>query len=202
MRKIFIHIGILVILSIFIFWGTLKYLDSYTNHDAELIEISDLKGLNISVALANLRQNGLEGIVTDTVYKDGVEKLAVINQNPVAGMRVKQGRKVYLVVNLDAIPMVKVPDLANKSSLNQARNVLIRSHLRLGKVIKKVSTSVRTDTDQPILAQYFSGTQNPIEPGTMIERNSTIDLVVGVYSLEESDSMLTDESTIIKGDNF
>ncbi|CAI8178023.1 MAG: Uncharacterised protein [Bacteroidia bacterium] len=184
-----IHFGLICSVSILIGLGVLWYLKIYTNHDSDLIEVTDLSGKDSNDALKYLENIGLEGEVTDTVYKDGVEKLAVINQNPAPGMMVKPGRKVYLVININSIPMVSVPDLANKSSLSQARNILIRKHLKLGKLTEQISSFVKSKNDQPILAQYYPGTDKPIKPGTMVERNSLIDLVVGISGSIDSDSV-------------
>lgn len=189
MKKILIHFGLICSISILIGLGVLWYLKIYTNHDSDLIEVTDLSGKDSNDALKYLENIGLEGEVTDTVYKDGVEKLAVINQNPAPGMMVKPGRKVYLVININSIPMVSVPDLANKSSLSQARNILIRKHLKLGKLTEQISSFVKSKNDQPILAQYYPGTNKPIKPGTMVERNSLIDLVVGISGSMDSDSV-------------
>lgn len=189
MKKILIHFGLICSISILIGLGVLWYLKIYTNHDSDLIEVTDLSGKDSNDALKYLENIGLVGEVTDTVYKDGVEKLAVINQNPAPGMMVKPGRKVYLVININSIPMVSVPDLANKSSLSQARNVLIRKHLKLGKLTEQISSFVKSKNDQPILAQYYPGTDKPIKPGTMVERNSLIDLVVGISGSMDSDSV-------------
>lgn len=189
MKKILIHFGLICSVSILIGLGVLWYLKIYTNHDSDLIEVTDLSGKDSNDALKYLENIGLEGEVTDTVYKDGVEKLAVINQNPAPGMMVKPGRKVYLVININSIPMVSVPDLANKSSLSQARNVLTRKHLKLGKLTEQISSFVKSKNDQPILAQYYPGTDKPIKPGTMVERNSLIDLVVGISGSIDSDSV-------------
>ena len=189
MKKILIHFGLICSISILIGLGVLWYLKIYTNHDSDLIEVTDLSGKDSNDALKYLENIGLEGEVTDTVYKDGVEKLAVINQNPAPGMMVKPGRKVYLVININSLPMVSVPDLANKSSLSQARNILIRKHLKLGKLTEQISSFVKSKNDQPILAQYYPGTDKPIKPGTMVERNSLIDLVVGISGSMDSDSV-------------
>lgn len=189
MKKILIHFGLICSVSILIGLGVLWYLKIYTNHDSDLIEVTDLSGKDSNDALKYLENIGLEGEVTDTVYKDGVEKLAVINQNPAPGMMVKPGRKIYLVININSIPMVSVPDLANKSSLSQARNILIRKHLKLGKLTEQISSFVKSKNDQPILAQYYPGTDKPIKPGTMVERNSLIDLVVGISGSIDSDSV-------------
>ena len=188
MKKILIHFGLICSISILIGLGVLWYLKIYTNHDSNLIEVTDLSFKDSNDALKYLENIGLEGEVTDTVYKDGVKKLAVINQNPAPGMMVKPGRKVYLVININSIPMVSVPDLANKSSLSQARNILIRTHLKLGKLTEQISFSVKSKNDQPILAQYYPGTDRSIKPGTMVERNSLIDLVVGISGSIDLDS--------------
>jgi beta-lactam-binding protein with PASTA domain len=189
MKKILINLGLICFISILSALGILWYLKIYTNHDSDLIEVTDLSGQNSDDALEYLKNNGLVGEVTDTVYKDGVEKLAVINQNPAPGMMVKPGRKVYLVININSIPMVSVPDLANKTSLSQARNILIRKHLKVGKLTEQISSFVKSMNDQPILAQYYPGTNETIKPGTKVERNSVIDLVVGVYGFSDLDSM-------------
>ena len=182
MKKIIIHLIIIGFISIGLAIGVLAFLDSYTNHDTELILLDSLENKNIKAALKELENSGLEGVVIDTVYKDGAEKLTVINQNPPAGLSVKPGRKVYLVVNTDKVPMVEVPDLAMKTSLPQATSILLRRHLKVGVITKKVSSSVRTKNDEPVLAQYKSGTTTVITPGTKIPRNSSIDLVVGISS--------------------
>lgn len=188
MKKFGIHLGIIGALTIALLLGTLWYLDIYTNHDSTLIEVEDLEGLTAVKAIERLEAMGLQSEVTDTVYKDGAKKLSVINQNPQAGLMVKPNRKVYLVINTDNVPMVMVPDLAEKTSLPQARNILLRRNLKVGKVTKKVSSSVRTKNDEPVLAQYEAGTTNVLKAGTLIERNSEIDLVVGISSDYYSDS--------------
>ena len=145
---------------------------------------------NISLKLLTVINLPSEGLITDTVYKDGAAKNVVVNQNPVAGLKVKPGRKVYLIINTNKVPMVAVPDLAGKTSLNQAKNMLLRRHLKVGKVIEEINTSVKTKSDEPVLAQYISGTTNIISPNTLIERNSSIDLVIGVsanyFSIQDS----------------
>jgi beta-lactam-binding protein with PASTA domain len=199
MKKFGIHLGSIGVITIVLLLGTLRYLDIYTNHDSTLIQVENLEGLTASKAIVKLESMGLQSEVTDTVYKDGAKKLSVINQNPEAGLMVKPGRKVYLVINTDKVPMVMVPDLAEKTSLPQARNILLRRYLKVGNIIKEVTASVRTKNDEPVLAQYESGTTNVIKPGTLIERNSKIDLVVGISSdYYLSDSTLSTNEELVE----
>ena len=189
MKKIAINLGIMALIVLTVIFGIFWFLDSYTKHDDALVNIPNLEGVRASKALRTLDDLGLQGMVSDTVYKDGAKKLAVINQNPIAGLDVKKGRKVYLVINTGDVPMVIVPDLAEKTSLQQATNILLRRHLKVGQIIKEVNSSVKTKNDEPVLAQYIAGTTEELVPGTEIERNSEVDLVVGItadYYLSDS----------------
>ncbi len=193
MKKLGIHLGLMGLLLIVLATITLFLLRIYTQHDGELVQVSNLEGVKASKAIELLENLGLEGVVTDTVYKDGAKKMAVINQNPAAGLNVKRGRKVYLVINTDKVAMVMMPDLAEKTSLPQAQSILKRAHLRLGKIIRQVDASVRSKNDEPVLAQYESGTNQIVAPGTLVERNSEIDLVIGVpANYFDSDSTSVD----------
>lgn len=189
MKKIAINLGIMALIVLTVIFGIFWFLDTYTKHDDPLVNIPNLEGVRAYKALSALDDLGLQGMVSDTVYKDGAKKLAVINQNPIAGLDVKKGRKVYLVINTGDVPMVIVPDLAEKTSLQQATNILLRSHLKVGQIIKVVNSSVKTKHDEPVLAQYIAGTTEELVPGTEIERNSEVDLVVGItadYYLSDS----------------
>jgi beta-lactam-binding protein with PASTA domain len=189
MKKIAINLGIMALIVLTVIFGIFWFLDTYTKHDEALVNIPNLEGVRASKALSALDDLGLQGMVSDTVYKDGAKKLAVINQNPIAGLDVKKGRKVYLVINTGDVPMVIVPDLAEKTSLQQATNILLRRHLKVGQIIKVVNSSVKTKNDEPVLAQYIAGTTEELVPGTEIERNSEVDLVVGItadYYLSDS----------------
>ena len=189
MKKIAINLGIMALIVLTVIFGIFWFLDTYTKHDDSLVKIPNLEGVRAYKALSALDDLGLQGMVSDTVYKDGAKKLAVINQNPIAGLDVKKGRKVYLVINTGDVPMVIVPDLAEKTSLQQATNILLRSHLKVGQIIKVVNSSVKTKHDEPVLAQYIAGTTEELVPGTEIERNSEVDLVVGItadYYLSDS----------------
>ncbi|MGB1037465.1 MAG: PASTA domain-containing protein [Bacteroidia bacterium] len=196
MKKIGIHLGIMALIVGALAFGSLKYLDIYTKHDSELIDVENLEGISVEEALVQLEKAGLVGVVTDTVYKDGAKMLSVINQNPSAGLSVKPGRKVYLVINTNEVPMVEVPDLAQKTSLPQATNILLRRHLKVGKIIKKVDSSVKTKSDEPVLAQYKPGTTEAIKPGTKVERNSYIDLVIGISADYYASDSTSSENTV------
>ncbi len=193
MKKIAINLGIMALIVLTVIFGIFWFLDTYTKHDDALVKVPNLEGVRVSKAISTLEELELQVLVSDTVYKDGAKRFAVINQNPIAGLDVKKGRKVYLVINTGDVPMVIVPDLAEKTSLQQATNILLRRHLKVGKIIKVVNSSVKTKNDEPVLAQYIAGTTEKLVPGTEIERNSEVDLVVGITAnYYQSDSTEVD----------
>jgi hypothetical protein len=116
----------------------------------------------------------------------------VINQNPLAGLEVKSGRRVYLVINSDKIPMVEVPDLAGKTSLNQATSILSRLGLKLGDIIERHSEMVKSRSNKPVLGQRIHGDSVELAPGGLIERNTLIDLIIGVPLAERDTAEIAD----------
>ena len=188
MKKLIKHIAIMGGVSLLLVIALLWILKFYTKHDESLILLPNLEGEYSQDAMDQLDELGLNSEIVDTVFKDGAKKLAVINQNPNAGLMVKKGRRVYLVINSDKVPMVEIPDLAGKTSLVQAKNILSRRGLKLGKVIERRCDFVRSRADEPVIAQFAHGDSTDLNPGRMIERNSIIDLVICI-PMELSDSI-------------
>lgn len=188
MKTIAKNIGIMLAISVAIVIVALWILKFYTKHNQKRVVVPMVEGIVSSDAIKKLEDAGLKAEVVDTVYKDGAKKLEVINQNPEGAQQVKKGRRVYLVINSDQIPMVVIPDLVGKTSLSQARNMLSRAGLRLGKVIEKPCDFVRSRSDEPVIGQFAHGDSINLRAGGMIERNSTIDLVICV-PVEAQDSI-------------
>ncbi|MBR9860874.1 PASTA domain-containing protein [bacterium] len=193
MKKILIHLGLIILTIAVLIFITLRILRVYTKHDEELIEVPELLGEQSRDAISTLEELGLRYEVMDTVYKDGERKLSVINQDPAPGLQVKSGRRVYLVINSDKIPMVEVPDLAGKTSLNQAKSILSRLGLKMGKIIERPSDMVRSTANKPVLGQRIHGDSTELQPGGLIERNSKIDLIIGVPKNQSDTTDFTDE---------
>lgn len=175
-KHIFIIVGVVFALIIFTFYG-LKF---YTKHNVELIEVPDLNEVDKDEAIAILQNMSLNVEISDTAFKDGVPKSSVINQVPKPGHFVKPGRTVYLVINSNEVPMVEVPDLAGKTSLQQARSIILRRGLKVGEVIERESEYVQSRKDEPVLFQRRHRDTTSLSPGVLIERNSKIDLVIGI----------------------
>ncbi len=111
-------IGIIVVLII-ITLGTLVWLDSYTRHGEEHI-VPDVKNKNIVEAEMILNESTMKCVVVDSNYVKGVPEGMVLEQIPVAGAKVKEGRTIYLTITTTSVPLVQLPDIIDNSSIRQA----------------------------------------------------------------------------------
>lgn len=182
----------MVLATALIIGGSLLFIHFYTKHGDPLVKVPQIEGMRIDKAVRVLEEGGFDYEITDTVYRDGIPLLAIIDQNPEADFEVKQGRKIYLVLNSDVVPNVEMPDLVGKTaSYNQAVRILQNRGLKVGKKIEKPIAEVKDPDSEPVLEQYYGGTETPVKPKTMIKRNSVIDLVVGkmIESSFSSDSL-------------
>jgi eukaryotic-like serine/threonine-protein kinase len=189
------HVGFIVSLSILI--GVLSFyaLDFYTGHHDETIKVPSVEDLRIDKAVRLLEQQGFRYQITDTVFRDGKELMSIVAQNPPAGLDVKKGRCIYLVLNSQDLPMIPMPDLAGKTSFQLALKMLKSKGLELGEKIERPDPSILTEDDEPVLEQRISGQAMPIEPGTPVRMHSKIDLVVAVKPGSNDSLPLDDEGS-------
>lgn len=118
---------LVVFLLVFI---VLKGLDIYTQH-GESVTVPDVKGMSEREAAMLLRNHGFEYQVSDSGYVKNISPGSILDQNPAGGMKVKNGRVIYLTINSLNVPLRLVPDVADNSSLRQAQAKLIASGFKL-----------------------------------------------------------------------
>ncbi len=180
MKKTFRSIIFIALTTLVLVGGVLLFIHTYTKHSQELVKVPEIEGLRIDKAVRVLENGGFNYEITDTVFRDGVPLLSIIDQIPEAGFEVKSGRKVYLVLNAEQIPDVEMPDLAGKTSFTQAERILKNRGIRVGQKIERQLAGIMDAASEPVLEQRYPNSDKQIPSGTKIERNSTIDLVVGV----------------------
>ncbi len=169
-RYFWIHTTLAIVLSIFIMWFTLKALDIYTMH-GQSIDVPDFKGKLVSELEDYSSDYDVTYEIIDSIYDSNLPKGSVIMQDPAAGTKVKDGRRIYLTVVAMKQEMVQMPDLLDLT-LRQASAMLETYGLFVGK-LKYVPDIARN----AVLQQKFKGEK--IEEGTQIAKGSKIDLVLG-----------------------
>jgi len=170
--KLFVRHLILAIASgIVLLWVAMRFLDLYTMH-GRTITVPDLSGLTVEEAAEELTDMNLRYVVNDSIFDDFNPKGSIVRQDPEPGSEVKRNRAIYLTkvsIVPEKVPMPELIDL----SFRQAIALLNAYGLNVGKL------AYRPDIAQnAILQQRLDG--EDIEPGTLIEKGSAIDLVIGM----------------------
>ena len=95
---------IAMILVIFALLVGVNYgLDWYTHHGEE-IKVPNIEGMGIEKARAMLEEQGLLIVVTDSGYNKRMPADCVLSQSPGAGLMVKSGHTIYVIVNSSNSP--------------------------------------------------------------------------------------------------
>ncbi len=171
-KDLLIHAGVILgssaFLVIFLFY---IYLPIRTNH-GETITVPDVVGMSPEELTEFLERRNLRFEVTeDSSYSSEFEPLSVLRQVPKPNTKVKENRKIYVTLNAERPPLVRMPRVEDLS-LKSAQMVLKSYDLKLGKI-----RFVPDDFFGVILEAKMDG-RNVLE-GENVEKGSTIDLVVG-----------------------
>jgi len=158
-------ITIIVIMSVMIF------LRIYTHH-GQAISVPDLTGLTTSEVEDVLAARKLRFEITDSIFSLDVPKGTVVKQNPDPNSKVKVNRRIFLTMNAVNPERVEMPMLVGLS-LRKARIDLENHGLVLGQISYQPDYAVNS-----VLQQMHKG--SVITEGTMINKGSVIDLILGM----------------------
>lgn len=125
-------LAMLAVLLIVVF-GVLKWLDTYTRH-GEAVVVPDVKGMSLSQAQKEFKARGLLCVVSDSMYVKSKPAGCILEYNPSAGQKIKQGRSIYLTINTRNVPLRAVPDVADNSSVRQAEVRLQASGFKIADI--------------------------------------------------------------------
>lgn len=125
-------IAMVVVVFVLIF-VVLKGLDIYTRH-GEAVVVPDVKGMGVEEAEKIFRNHGLTCIVSDSSYVKTLPAGSILEYNPAAGQKVKEGRTIYITINALNIPLQTVPDVADNSSLRQAEARILAAGFKLAEI--------------------------------------------------------------------
>lgn len=167
LKQIGIAVGAIIVLTIIL----MKWLNISTNH-GEFETVPNLIGKSISVAEMELKNNNLVMQIQDSAnYNPDYPKFSVIEQEPVAGTKVKEDRKIYITLNPSGYRKVLVPNLTEKT-LRQALPTLEAVGFQLGN-----RTYVDNIGKDVVLKMLHKGKE--IHADTRLPKMSKIDLVLG-----------------------
>lgn len=167
----------------------LQYIKFSTNHGEE-ITVPSVAKLTVEQAEEKLDAADLEYVLLDTTdYNPDYPKFSVVKQDPLAGAKVKSGRKIYIKINSSGFTAVRIPNLIEQT-LRQAEPSLKSIGLEVGEITYKPYIG-----KDMVLEMSQNGKE--LKPGDKVLKSSKIDLVVGdgkVGFEEETDTTATPQN--------
>ena len=175
-------IAIIVVLSyLFMHWLTFT-----TDHGHEIM-VPNLAKLTEEQVEEKLDELDLDYVLLDSVdYNSDFPKYSVVEQDPLPGAKVKEGRKIYIKINASGFSSVRIPDLIEKT-YREAVPTLKALGLEEGTI-----TYIPNLGKDMVLEMRYKGRN--IKAGDRVLKSSKIDLVLGDGKesyVEEVDTLAT-----------
>ena len=166
-KQVLLAMGAVVVISFII----LRWLSFTTNH-GEFETVPMLKGKSLSVATIELDEHNLVIEIQDSAnYNPDYPKFSVIDQDPQAGAKVKEDRKIYITVNPSGYRKITVPDL-KELTFRQAKPTLEALGFKVGKI-----SYIDNIAKDLVLKVQYRGVD--IKKGEKLPKTTAIDLVLG-----------------------
>lgn len=146
-------------------------LDAFTHH-GEKIEVPDVVNQSAANAAEMLDQCKLVAVVSDSTYDSHYAPGTVLAQHPLPGNEVKSGREIYLTVNRNGYPPIKMPDLVRNTTERIAS-------MRLKQLGFKLTTTRRVENEPEGLVLYVKQGSRTLHAGEMISRDVPLTIYVG-----------------------
>ena len=176
----FVALAIIAVLGyLFMHWLTFT-----TDHGNE-ITVPNLAKLTEEQVEVKLDELDLDYVLLDSVdYNSDFPKFSVVEQDPLPGAKVKEGRKVYIKINASGFSSVRIPDLIEKT-YREAVPTLKALGLEEGELI------YIPNLGKDMVIEMRCNGKN-LKVGDRVLKASKIDLVLGDGKesyVEEADSL-------------
>ena len=132
-KKIFVlllNLVLMGVVAVLIIFLVFRGIDSFTRHGAS-ISVPDVIGMSVSEAEQVFEKHGLQCVVSDSTYVKDEIPGRILDYSPSRNKKVKEGRIIYLTINTKNIPEIPVPDVADNSSVRQARASMLSVGFKL-----------------------------------------------------------------------
>lgn len=170
-KKLYVHLGLMFLIFVALFWVSLKIISSVTRH-GESVKVPNLIGLHPDEIEDMDGMSDFNFLVVDSVYDSEKEKGSICNQIPLADAKVKSGRIIYLTVVSMHPEQLLMPNLLDLT-LRNATSLIETYGLKVG----NVSYVPDIAKDAVVRVQYNG---RIIQADEHILKGSTIDLVLGL----------------------
>ncbi|MGJ8714650.1 PASTA domain-containing protein [Maribacter stanieri] len=176
-KTFFIQLGLALLVLIIVIFVTLRYLNSTTNH-GEFVEVPDFSKKSVMDMRKSIEEAGLRYEVLDSAnYNPDYPRFSIIEQNPSAGSKVKENRKIYFTVNPSGYKKVTVPKIIQVTKRNASS--MLKA---VGLDVQRVTYVDELGKDMVYQIKYKG---KYIKPGDKLPKTSKIELICGNGSITE-----------------
>ena len=184
LKLIIVNAIAMTVVVVAIPYMVLTWLDSYTHH-GQSYAVPDVCGMQLEDAKQLLRENRLDLEIVDYKYKKGAAENEVVEQNPVANFKVKEGRKIMLTMSSSNKPMAIIPAVIDNSSLREASARLKSSGFSV------VGTERVNGEKEWVYAVKYEGRK--LSNGESVPKGAGLVIVIGSGRSADTDEAIIDE---------
>lgn len=173
------HLLLILLFVVLVIFLVNLWLGFYTNHGQQL-ELPDYTSQNFKEAMQDADDKSFRLTVSDSVHIVGKPGGEIISQNPKAGSKVKENRKIYVTItkfNPDKITVGSLPTLYGTDYISKCKDL---SYLNINCSIQGYAFD-KGEKDH-ILEVYYQGklisSKNGRNNSVEIEKGSTLDFVL------------------------
>ena len=149
----------------------LQWLKGSTHH-GEFVVVPNLAKMSVSEMRSTIEKSNLRYDVLDSAnFNPAYPRFSIIEQNPPAGNKVKENRKIYVTVNPSGYKKVTVPQIIQVTQRNATS--MLRA---VGLDVERVTYVDELGKDM-VYNMKFKGKY--ISPGDKLPKTSKIELICG-----------------------
>lgn len=177
--KVFlINLGIALVVLVLLSFLLLQWLKSSTNH-GQFVEVPDLSKMSVTDMRKVIESAELRYEVLDSAnFNPDYPRFSIIEQNPTAGNKVKQNRKIYVTVNPSGYKKVTVPNIIQVTQRNATS--MLRA---VGLEVERVTYIDQLGKD---MVYYIKYKGKRINEGDKLPKTSKVELVCGNGTIPDS----------------
>lgn len=170
-RTFLIQLGLALLAVIILVFLLLRWLNSTTNH-GEFVEVPDFSKMSVMDMRKAVEEADLRYEVLDSAnYNPNYPRFSIIEQDPPAGNKVKENRKIYFTVNPSGYKKVTVPNIIQVTQRNASS--MLRA---VGLDVQRVTYINELGKD---MVYYIKYKGKRINTGDKLPKTSKVELVCG-----------------------
>lgn len=170
-KTFFVQLGLAALVVVILVFLLLRWLNTTTNHGA-FVEVPDFSKMSVMEMRTAVEEADLRYEVLDSAnFNPDYPRFSIIEQNPSAGNKVKENRKIYFTVNPSGYKKVTIPMVIQVTQRNASS--MLRA---VGLDVQRVTYIDQIGKDMVYYIKY-KGKQ--VKPGDKLPKTSKVELVCG-----------------------